>query len=91
MYYYVCSAGRITNVESLFWYETGAGYSDYQDLDWVPYFTTGSLPSGAGQVCGTNVQCLRDYFITNNTALAAVTFAAAGAASAIAKSLRKRM
>jgi len=58
--------GRIAAKETLFKYGATESYDDYQNLNWVPYFKTGSLPSDASQVCGTNTQCLRYYYITKN-------------------------
>jgi len=81
--------GRIAAVESLFWYGVDESYSTLQDLNWVPYFTTGTVPSNANEVCGSSTQCYRDYYITQNSALAAATAAARDSAETVADILCK--
>ena len=79
--------GRITAAESLFWYDVNDNYNSFQDMEWVPYFTTGAVPSIARQLCGSNDECLRDYFITQNAALAAATASASDSAKTTADTL----
>jgi len=63
----------------MFWYESDAGesYESSQNLRFAPQFTDetslSSLPSDADQVCDTNVQCLHDYSVTSDQAIAAAT------------------
>jgi hypothetical protein len=81
--------GRVTAVESLFWYATGAEYNSFQNLNWMPIFSLGTSPADASAVCGPDIQCLRVYSLTNNAAAAQATVAAAGTASTLAATLCK--
>ena len=67
-------SGRITENISLFTYEPGKSYHDYQKLSFRPTF---SLPSNLSpeveELCGTDQECAFDYLVTDSADFAAET------------------
>lgn len=67
-------SGRITESISLFTYEPGKSYHDYQKLSFRPTF---SLPSNLSpeveELCGTDQECAFDYLVTDSAEFAAET------------------
>ena len=67
-------SGRITESISLFTYEPGKSYHDYQKLSFRPTF---SLPSNLSpeveELCGTDQECAFDYLVTDSADFAAET------------------
>nr|XP_022323644.1 protein mesh-like [Crassostrea virginica] len=65
---------RITENISLFTYEPGKSYHDYQKLSFRPTF---SLPSNLSpeveELCGTDQECAFDYLVTDSADFAAET------------------
>lgn len=65
---------RITENSSLFTYEPGKSYDDYQLRSFRPAFSVPTnLPPEVVELCGTDQKCAFDYAVTDSADLAAET------------------
>ncbi|XP_062594961.1 LOW QUALITY PROTEIN: sushi domain-containing protein 2-like, partial [Saccostrea cucullata] len=65
---------RILENDSLFTYEPGKSYGDYQKLSFRPTFVTPTnLPPEVEELCGEDEECLFDYAMTGSAELAVET------------------
>ncbi|XP_048768421.2 protein mesh-like [Ostrea edulis] len=65
---------RITETVSLFTYEVGKSYNDYQKLSFRPAFTSpANVPPEVEELCGGDEECVFDYAVTGSAELAAET------------------
>lgn len=69
-----CIQGRITENISLFSYEPGKSFNDYQSPTFRPTFILPTnLPPEVVEVCGTNRECAFDFTLTDSAEFAAET------------------
>lgn len=68
--------GQITEQESLFFYESGVGTSNYSNPDLMPTFKSDIVANAPDEVttyCGGNAECIFDYSVSGSQDVAAVT------------------
>ncbi|XP_070536985.1 mucin-like protein [Ptychodera flava] len=70
---------RITSDESLFTYEDGESWDDYNDLEFVPLFIdeteSNEYEELAREVCGSHRDCMYDVIATGDAAIGEATLA----------------
>lgn len=90
-----CSSllGRITQLNSLFWYEEGESSDTYQDLDFEPVleitYETEEEKQKAEELCKGDQACLYDLFVTKDETFAASTKGTSEKNEVIEKDLSK--
>ena len=66
--------GRINERETLFTYEAGKTYKDYQILSFRPEFLLPSnIPPEVEQLCGKDLECMFDFIQTGSAEFATET------------------
>ena len=75
-----CFAGRVPPAESLFRYAAPDTYNTINDLTYLPDFSAPTLTLAqageAQELCGGNQQCLFDFSVTGDKAIAQASVAA---------------
>ena len=71
---YIVTSGRINERETLFTYEAGKTYKDYQILSFRPEFLLPSnIPPEVEQLCGEDQECMFDFIQTGSAEFATET------------------
>ncbi|XP_077993148.1 uncharacterized protein LOC144447116 [Glandiceps talaboti] len=75
---------RVSEEESLFTYEDGTTWEDFNDLEFVPLFTEDLEEDGervllAEETCGADTECYYDVLATGNAALGTATMSTSAA------------
>lgn len=66
--------GRITQAESIFWYEEGTTSDTFQNPDYMPItlldWDSAQEEQAAEELCDGDQACLYDFFVTKDTTFA---------------------
>ena len=76
---YVSSAGQITAEESLFFYGDGVSTSNYSNPAFTPSFKSdivANAPNDTTTYCQSNPECIFDYSVSGDQAVASATLQA---------------